>query len=367
LSAGPGAGKIDPLPRRAKPQKPAPKYASGPPPVLPDPAQLREKARAILAGPRIADAVCALEAGLRGHALELWIERDGASAVMKALAQRAVPLVADALARAPAGSIGWADVAPIAERGLAALDALILPHARDVYQPACRKFLVAVVVRATDPDSSVHVMRTELVRSLAADALGALEPCLEPGTERDEVLAPLLETAERVVARFDPERPDPAMHELVGRVARLRRRLGARDPRGWLGAVLTVRGAPPIVLVEHTRPDATSTVVLAAGGPAPVHLRAPAHELRDLAAAMADPMFARALAALGPGRALGVDPRDLRVALDRTVPPNAALAEDVAHLAAHASQLAVPLTAEYVEGWWEPTSSIAERATDVDD
>lgn len=322
-------------------------------------------------------------AAVREAILDAWIARAGAPAVIRALCEAPVAIAADALARTPVGSIAWADVAPLAARNLPALDPLLLPHALDPRDRACRSFLVAAVVRAIDPASPALLGSDELRAQVVQEALRRLDPALDDPPAADAVLAILLEAAERMLTRALPARLAPHEHHVVAKVARLRHRLGAPGPHGWLGALLHVRDErrdrtrderhdpPPErpsharTIVEHTSADGASAIVLTAT--AGLELRAPARALEQIAAALPDPAIAGALAQLGPDRrAASLDADALARALSRALPPHPALAADLGQIARIAAARGAPLRAEFDEGWWDPELAPPDRETVVE-
>nr|MDQ3034966.1 hypothetical protein [Myxococcota bacterium] len=237
---------------------------------------------------------------VRGRILDAWSARSGPRAVIRGVHDAPVAIAADALVRASAGAIEWSDVAPLAARNLPALDTLLLPHAIDPRDAACRSFLVAAITRALDPSSASLLASPALRAQLVHEALRRVDRVLDEPPGEDPVLAVLLEAAERMLAGYDAEHVETAEHHLLAKIGRLRHRLGAPGPHGWLGAVLHPKSAQGSrTIVEHTSPDGSSSVVLTATSG--LELRAPAHALHAIGAALPDAAIVAELALLGPG------------------------------------------------------------------
>ncbi|WP_157069809.1 hypothetical protein [Sandaracinus amylolyticus] len=303
-------------------------------------------------------------ADVRGRALETWIARAGAPAVLRAVESAPVAIVADALARVK-GGVSWDDVAAIAARNLPALDALLLPYATPSDRRAI-SFLVAVVARGLDPGSRVFES-PELRRSLIERALQVLGPVLDRPIDPAlvPVLSVLLELVERVVPQMDADRLAQDEHALAGIAGALRHRLGAPGPHGWMGALRRVRDPSPRTIVEHTKPDGTSSIVITATSG--LELRAPAHAVREIARALPEPAMAAEVERLGrDARTRFLDPDALDAALSRAVPPHPALAQDLGQLARIAGARGAPLRADFEEGWWDPAEEPQDRATMVE-
>lgn len=309
------------------------------------------------------DPLARESAEVRGRILDAWLARSGARAVVRGVHDAPVAIAADALVRASAGALEWADVAALAARNLPALDALLLPHASEPRDSACRSFLVAAITRALDPGSSALFGSSAMRAQLVQQALARLDRALDDRPSDDPVLAILLEAAERMLARLDPEAIDVAEHHLIAKIGRLRHRLGAPGPHGWLGAVLHRRAEGGTrTIVEHTSPDGTSAVVLTATSG--LELRAPAHALAMIATSLPDPPIADALALIGPShRTRFLDPDALDRALSRALPPHPALATDLGQLARITAARGAPLRADFDEGWWDAAQEPSDRPT----
>lgn len=308
-------------------------------------------------------------ADVRGRALEAWMARAGAPAVLRAIAGAPVAIVADALARVKA-PLAWDDVAAIAARSLPSLDALLIPvlgaAGSPMEDPRAVSFLVAVVARGLDPGSRIFES-PELRGSLIERAIALLGPLLERPLDPAAVpaLHVLLELVERVLPQMEADRLAQDEHALAGIAGVLRHRLGAPGPHGWMGALRRVRDPSPRTIVEHTSPDGTSSVVITATSG--LELRAPAHRLLAIARALPEPALAAEIERLGRDvRTRFLDPDALDAALSRAVPPHAALAQDVGQLARIAGARGAPLRAEFEEGWWDPEGEPADRATIID-
>lgn len=305
------------------------------------------------------------DAVLRGHLIDAWMARLGARDAVAALAAAPYPVLADALARAPIGALGWDELAPIVARGIPVLEPLVLPHIADADHPVRQRLLANIVARALEPATLAAPLR----RDLAARALGLLDPVIDRAGKASpleaDVLKRLLGAAERILARADPDQLDAAEHELLGRVGRIRRRAGTRDPHGWLGAAMNVRrDRGPVTVIEHTLPTGTSTVNVSIAG---LELRSLREDVRALASSLPLEEAARPLLALAYSqREVLLDPAILRAAIARAIPARPALADDLARIADAAIARSCALRAELIEGWCddpEDTLADGERAT----
>jgi len=208
----------------------------------------------------------------------------------------------------------------------------------------------------------------QLRRELAARALTLLDPLFDRPGAADPIEADvhrrLLGAAERILGRADPDGLDAAEHELLGRVARIRRRVGARDPRGWLGAVMPARrDRGPTTVIEHALSDGTSTIVFAVAG---LELRALRRDVRAVAVSLSSEAASRPLLALAPElRVIALDAAALHAALTASISPRPALADDLARLADTAIVRSAPVRAEHVEGWLDDPDDDLHRPTPV--
>ena len=147
-------------------------------------------------------------------------------------------------------------------------------------------------------------------------------------------------------------------------MARIRRRVGARDPRGWLGAVMPARrDRGPTTVIEHALSDGTSTIVFAVAG---LELRALRRDVRAVAVSLSSEAASRPLLALAPElRVIALDAAALHAALTASISPRPALADDLARLADTAIVRSAPVRAEHVEGWLDDPDDDLRRPTPV--